>query len=110
MTCADFLRRFLSLKMADADDADKVAAADRDADKVAAAAKWIEEADAVLVCAGAGMSAMAGEAVYVDEDDFAAHYPWMAQQATGRRTSACGWGRTIACRRGPSGGSGRRTT
>ena len=57
----------------------------RDADKVAAAAKWIEEADAVLVCAGAGMSAVAGEAVYVDEADFAAHYPWMARH--GYRTA-----------------------
>lgn len=49
------------------------------ADAVLAAARWLREADVVLVCAGAGMSVNpgAGEAVYVSEKDFAYHYPYM---------------------------------
>merc|ERR1712137_241424 len=39
------------------------------------AAKWIRDADAVLVCAGAGMSVNEGQSVYVNEQDFANAYP-----------------------------------
>jgi NAD-dependent SIR2 family protein deacetylase len=45
--------------------------------EISVAAKWIAEADSVLVCAGAGMSATEGEAVYVSKEDFAKHYPFM---------------------------------
>ena len=41
------------------------------------AKRWIDEADAVLICAGAGMSVKEGEMVYVNEQDFAEHYPFM---------------------------------
>lgn len=37
---------------------------------------WIENADAVLICAGAGMSVKEGEMVYVNTDDFAKYYPF----------------------------------
>lgn len=40
------------------------------------AKKWIEEADSVLICAGAGMSVKEGECVYVNEDDFKTFYPY----------------------------------
>lgn len=40
------------------------------------AKRWIDEADAVLICAGAGMSVKEGEMVYVDPADFARFYPW----------------------------------
>ena len=43
------------------------------------AKKWIDEADAVLICAGAGMSVKEGEMVYVNEQDFEKHYPFMPQ-------------------------------
>eukprot|EP00934_Nitzschia_sp_Nitz4_P003152 Nitzschia sp. Nitz4//scaffold28_size193895//71689//73674//NITZ4_001649-RA/size193895-processed-gene-0.221-mRNA-1//1//CDS//3329545934//3142//frame0 len=37
---------------------------------------WIDQADAVLICAGAGMSVKPGEMVYTNAADFARHYPW----------------------------------
>jgi NAD-dependent SIR2 family protein deacetylase len=40
------------------------------------AKQWIDDADAVLICAGAGMSVKKGEMVYTNPDDFAAAYPW----------------------------------
>ena len=40
-----------------------------------AATKWLVEADAVLVCAGAGMSVKPGEMVYSSEADFKTHVP-----------------------------------
>lgn len=40
------------------------------------AAQWLNDADAVIICAGAGMSANNGYNVYVSEDDFSRHYPW----------------------------------
>jgi hypothetical protein len=43
------------------------------------AKQWIEAADAVLICAGAGRSVKAGEMVYVDQGDFTKHYPWFNQ-------------------------------
>jgi NAD-dependent SIR2 family protein deacetylase len=45
------------------------------------AKQWIDEADAVLICAGAGMSVKEGEMVYVDQGDFTKHYPWFNQWA-----------------------------
>jgi NAD-dependent SIR2 family protein deacetylase len=47
--------------------------------ELAAAAKWLDEADAVLICAGAGMSLNDGFNVYVSVEDFAKHYPWFPQ-------------------------------
>jgi O-acetyl-ADP-ribose deacetylase (regulator of RNase III)/NAD-dependent SIR2 family protein deacetylase len=44
------------------------------------AKKWIDEADAVLICAGAGMSVKPGEMVYTNPKDFARHYPWFADK------------------------------
>jgi len=38
---------------------------------------WLREAEAVVVCAGAGMSGNPGEMVYTDETDFAEQYPWL---------------------------------
>ncbi|KAJ8599281.1 hypothetical protein CTAYLR_006769 [Chrysophaeum taylorii] len=43
------------------------------------AAKWLADADAVLVCAGAGMSGNAGELVYTVPDDFRKYYPWLVE-------------------------------
>jgi len=43
------------------------------------AAAWLQEADAVLICAGAGMSGNAGEMVYTNPSDFARYYPWLLQ-------------------------------
>jgi NAD-dependent SIR2 family protein deacetylase len=46
---------------------------------IQAAAYYLFHADAVLVCAGAGMSVKPGdhgENVYISENDFAKHYPW----------------------------------
>eukprot|EP00538_Stauroneis_constricta_P013053 CAMPEP_0119549498 /NCGR_PEP_ID=MMETSP1352-20130426/3176_1 /TAXON_ID=265584 /ORGANISM="Stauroneis constricta, Strain CCMP1120" /LENGTH=617 /DNA_ID=CAMNT_0007595061 /DNA_START=220 /DNA_END=2073 /DNA_ORIENTATION=+ len=43
------------------------------------AKKWIEEADAILICAGAGMSTLEGYDVYSNKEDFANHYPWMLE-------------------------------
>ncbi|CAB9505567.1 Protein-ADP-ribose hydrolase [Seminavis robusta] len=40
------------------------------------AKQWINNADAVLICAGAGMSVKEGEMVYTNPDDFAKAYPW----------------------------------
>ena len=40
------------------------------------AKQWIDGADAVLICAGAGMSVKQGEMVYTNPDDFARAYPW----------------------------------
>lgn len=39
--------------------------------------KWLHGADAVIVCAGAGMSANPGYDVYVNRADFKRHYPYM---------------------------------
>mmetsp|Transcript_5164 Transcript_5164/g.15325 ORF Transcript_5164/g.15325 Transcript_5164/m.15325 type:complete len:483 (+) Transcript_5164:1655-3103(+) len=50
------------------------------APEIEAAAKWLREADAVLVVAGAGLSAAAGQNVYADEGNFEAHYPAMARK------------------------------
>eukprot|EP00931_Biecheleriopsis_adriatica_P012851 TRINITY_DN114103_c0_g1_i1.p1 TRINITY_DN114103_c0_g1~~TRINITY_DN114103_c0_g1_i1.p1 ORF type:complete len:340 (+),score=60.01 TRINITY_DN114103_c0_g1_i1:28-1047(+) len=52
-------------------------------DEQLAAAKWLAEADAVLVCGGAGMSAKddaSGENVYVSPEHFATHYPYMPKR------------------------------
>ncbi|KAI2510665.1 Macro domain [Fragilaria crotonensis] len=46
---------------------------------------WIEQADAILICAGSGMSVKEGEMVYVNQTDFAKHYPWFVKW--GYRTS-----------------------
>jgi O-acetyl-ADP-ribose deacetylase (regulator of RNase III)/NAD-dependent SIR2 family protein deacetylase len=43
------------------------------------AKQWIDDADAVLICAGAGMSVKDGEMVYTNSDDFAQHYPWFTK-------------------------------
>lgn len=45
-------------------------------DQLRLAANWIREADAVLICAGAGMSNNDGFNVYVSKEDFAQAYPW----------------------------------
>ena len=41
---------------------------------------WLDQADAVLICAGAGMSVKDGEMVYTNPTDFAKHYPWFARK------------------------------
>eukprot|EP00300_Choanocystis_sp_HF-7_P017338 c19700_g1_i1.p1 GENE.c19700_g1_i1~~c19700_g1_i1.p1 ORF type:complete len:570 (+),score=105.30 c19700_g1_i1:239-1948(+) len=49
-------------------------------DEAGAAAKWLQEADVVVICAGAGMSVKddsAEENVYVNPNHFAKHYPFM---------------------------------
>jgi len=46
---------------------------------VTTAARYIAEADAVLVCAGAGMSVTPGNMVYTNPADFKDHYPWMGK-------------------------------
>ena len=43
------------------------------------AKRWIRDADAILIVAGAGMSLKDNEKVYTSEDDFVRHYPWMPQ-------------------------------
>lgn len=43
------------------------------------AKKWIDDADAVLICAGAGMSVKEGEMVYTNPADFAKAYPWFTK-------------------------------
>ena len=43
--------------------------------KVAKAGTWLREAEAVLVCAGAGMSVKSGEMVYTNPTDFSHFYP-----------------------------------
>ena len=54
---------------------------------VEVAAKWLAEADRVIVCAGAGMSGgVPGRGVYTSERDFRANYPWFPGQ-WGYRTS-----------------------
>eukprot|EP00929_Paragymnodinium_shiwhaense_P113979 TRINITY_DN82288_c0_g1_i1.p1 TRINITY_DN82288_c0_g1~~TRINITY_DN82288_c0_g1_i1.p1 ORF type:complete len:343 (+),score=34.42 TRINITY_DN82288_c0_g1_i1:63-1091(+) len=61
---------------------------DSPSDELLAAAKWLADAEAILVCAGAGMSAKeaaAKEAVYVSEEDFALRYPYMRKH--GYRTA-----------------------
>lgn len=40
------------------------------------ARQWINDADSVLICAGAGMSVKEGEMVYTNPVDFAKAYPW----------------------------------
>jgi O-acetyl-ADP-ribose deacetylase (regulator of RNase III)/NAD-dependent SIR2 family protein deacetylase len=42
------------------------------------AASWIAGADAVLICAGAGMNSMSGFDTYKNEQDFQMHYPELA--------------------------------
>jgi len=44
--------------------------------KLQVAKQWIENADSVLIIAGAGMSVKEGEMVYVNTDDFANYYPF----------------------------------
>jgi O-acetyl-ADP-ribose deacetylase (regulator of RNase III)/NAD-dependent SIR2 family protein deacetylase len=46
---------------------------------VAVAKQWIDDADAVLICAGAGMSGNPGEMVYTNPEDFVAAYPWFVK-------------------------------
>ena len=46
---------------------------------IALAKKWIDDADAVLICAGAGMSVKEGEMVYTNPNDFAHHYPFFTK-------------------------------
>ena len=48
---------------------------DSTASKMSQAYAWLSEADAILVCAGAGMSVKEGEMVYTNPDDFARFYP-----------------------------------
>ena len=48
----------------------------------------LDEADAVLTCAGAGMSVKVGEMVYVNSDDFTRHYP---------RFTKCGYRTSYEC-------------
>mmetsp|Transcript_45431 Transcript_45431/g.83097 ORF Transcript_45431/g.83097 Transcript_45431/m.83097 type:complete len:345 (+) Transcript_45431:77-1111(+) len=45
--------------------------------RLSKAVKWLREADAVLVVAGAGMSGNPGEMVYTNPRDFAKYYPWL---------------------------------
>eukprot|EP00605_Chrysophyceae_sp_TOSAG23-4_P000276 GSChrysophyteH1.ASY1.ANO1.318.1 assembled CDS len=68
-------------------DAQKLAAEQLAAARKLAAAHVIKHADAVLVCAGAGMSVKpnSGENVYVNEEDFAKQYPFFPKW--GYRTS-----------------------
>lgn len=40
---------------------------------------WIDQADAILICAGAGMSVKQGEMVYTNANDFASHYPYFTK-------------------------------
>lgn len=58
-------------------------------DTTLAAIKWIAEADALLICAGAGMSATTGQNVYVAEEDFAQHYPVMREKWGYRTAYEC---------------------
>lgn len=44
--------------------------------KIQLANTWLEEADAVLICAGAGMSVKEKEMVYTNPKDFEQAYPW----------------------------------
>jgi len=43
---------------------------------ISVAKHWIDEADSVLIVAGAGMSVKGSESVYTNPDDFARHYPF----------------------------------
>ena len=43
------------------------------------AKRWIDDADAVLICAGAGMSVKEGEMVFTNKYDFATHYPYVTK-------------------------------
>jgi O-acetyl-ADP-ribose deacetylase (regulator of RNase III)/NAD-dependent SIR2 family protein deacetylase len=43
------------------------------------AKQWIDEADAILICAGAGMSVKEGEMVYTNPADFANAYPFFTK-------------------------------
>lgn len=58
-----------------------------------AATKWIREADAILVCAGAGMSATPGQNVYASEEDFKLNYPTMGQYDLRTAYECMGMGR-----------------
>ena len=65
-------------------------------DEPLTAIKWIAEADALLICAGAGMSATPGQNVYASEADFAHHYPVMRQKYGYRTAYECmGIGRDL---------------
>lgn len=44
---------------------------------IAVASTWLRQADAVLICAGAGMSGNEGEMVYTNPTDFKRCYPWL---------------------------------
>lgn len=46
-------------------------------DDMQIASQWLKDADAVLICAGAGASGNKGELVYTNPDDFAKYYPWL---------------------------------
>jgi O-acetyl-ADP-ribose deacetylase (regulator of RNase III)/NAD-dependent SIR2 family protein deacetylase len=46
---------------------------------ISLAKQWIDDADAILVCAGAGMSIKDGEMVYTNPHDFAKAYPWFTK-------------------------------
>ena len=46
---------------------------------------WLDTADAVVICAGAGMSVKPGEMVYTNPHDFEKAYPWFTKW--GYRTS-----------------------
>ena len=58
--------------------------------KLQVAKRWIDNADSVLIVAGAGMSVKKGEMVYVNTDDFAKHYPFFLKW--GYRTGYEGMG------------------
>ncbi|CAJ1931407.1 unnamed protein product [Cylindrotheca closterium] len=55
------------------------------------AKQWIEDADAVLICSGAGMSVKEGEMVYTNPDDFTRAYPWFLNGATRPATNVWGY-------------------
>lgn len=55
----------------------KYLAKDTISSRVSVASEWLEEADSVLICAGAGMSTLPGYNVYSSKEDFAQHYPYM---------------------------------
>lgn len=59
-------------------------------DEMMAAASWLKDADAILVCSGAGMSLKDGEKVYVNREDFNRWYPWMSQWGYGTCYEAMG--------------------
>lgn len=46
-------------------------------DNLELARSWLQTAEAILVCGGAGMSGNPGELVYTNPADFAKAYPWL---------------------------------